>query len=309
MSLSPDLKTRLDEIVASDEVVLFMKGDKNFPQCGFSATVIQILNSYVPKYTTINVLSDPAIRQGIKDYSDWPTIPQLYIKGEFVGGCDIIRSMHESGELGTALGAQLAEVPEPTITITDTAAAALAAAIDGADDGDVVHLTIDGAFAHGLDLAAPVSGAMRLTVNGIVVNIDRMSAGRADGVRIDFLDGPNGAGFKIDNPNRPASVVQLSPKELKDILEAKQVTELFDVRTERERDIAVIGDARSLDDEAMAYIEGLDKDTPLAFYCHHGTRSQAAAEHFLQQGYKTVYNLAGGIDAWSQVVDPTVKRY
>jgi monothiol glutaredoxin len=309
MSLSPELKTRIDEIVASDEVVLFMKGNQNFPQCGFSATVVQILNSYVPKYTTINVLSDPAIRQGIKDYSDWPTIPQLYIKGEFVGGCDIIKSMHESGDLQSAIGADLGPMPEPTITITDSAATALKDAIGGADAGDVVHLSIDPSYNHGLDLAPAVANAVQLTVNGVAVNIDRMSAGRAEGVSIDFVDGPQGAGFKIENPSRPPSVAQISPAELKGKLDAKEVTELFDVRTDREVAIATIEGARQLDDETMAYIEGLDKDTPLAFHCHHGRRSQAAAEHFLKQGFKTIYNLAGGIDAWAQEVDPSVKRY
>lgn len=309
MSLSPELKTRLDELVASDDVVLFMKGNRNFPQCGFSATVVQILNSYVPQYTTINVLSDPAIRQGIKDYSDWPTIPQLYIKGEFVGGCDIVKSMHESGDLQSAIGADLGPMPEPTVTITDSAAAALKDAIAGADDGDVVHLSIDSAYTHGLDLAPAVENAAKLEVNGVPLNIDRISAGRAEGVTIDFVDGPQGAGFKIENPNRPPSVHQIDPKDLEGKLGSKEITELFDVRTEREIAIATIEGGRQLDDDSMSYIEGLDKDTPLAFYCHTGRRSQAAAEHFLKMGFRNVYNLAGGIDAWSQQVDSSVKRY
>jgi monothiol glutaredoxin len=92
--------------VAEQPVVLFMKGVPEAPQCGFSATVIQILNHIDVDYVAVNVLQDAGLRQGIKTFSNWPTIPQLYVKGEFVGGCDIIREMFESGELKTFLTEQ-----------------------------------------------------------------------------------------------------------------------------------------------------------------------------------------------------------
>ena len=91
--------TAIDEMVKNNDVVLFMKGTPDFPQCGFSSTVAQILGVTGVSYGAVNVLEDPEIRQGIKDYSNWPTIPQLYVKGEFIGGCDIVREMYESGEL------------------------------------------------------------------------------------------------------------------------------------------------------------------------------------------------------------------
>ena len=94
---------RIKQDVSSNPVVLFMKGTPVFPQCGFSAAVVQILTHMGVKFKGIDVLTDPEIRQGIKEYSSWPTIPQLYVKGEFVGGCDIIREMFESGELKTLL--------------------------------------------------------------------------------------------------------------------------------------------------------------------------------------------------------------
>ena len=90
---------RIKKELATDEVVLFMKGTPVFPQCGFSAAVAQILGILGVKYHSIDVLQDSDIRQGIKDFSNWPTIPQLYIKEEFIGGCDIIREMYEAGEL------------------------------------------------------------------------------------------------------------------------------------------------------------------------------------------------------------------
>ncbi|MGR3805535.1 Grx4 family monothiol glutaredoxin [Marinibacterium profundimaris] len=96
-----DAKTRIDETVKSNDVVLYMKGTKSMPQCGFSSRVAGVLNYMGIDFTDVNVLADEEIRQGIKEYSDWPTIPQLYVKGEFVGGCDIITEMTLSGELDT----------------------------------------------------------------------------------------------------------------------------------------------------------------------------------------------------------------
>ena len=92
-------KDRISQEVSGNDVVLFMKGSAIFPQCGFSATAVQILSHLDVKFKGIDVLSDPAIREGIKEFSQWPTIPQLYVKGEFVGGCDIMREMFETGEL------------------------------------------------------------------------------------------------------------------------------------------------------------------------------------------------------------------
>jgi len=94
-----DTRQRIDDEVKTNPVVLFMKGTPVFPQCGFSSAVVQILSHLGVKYKAIDVLKDPEIRQGIKDYSEWPTIPQLYVKGEFVGGADIIREMFENEEL------------------------------------------------------------------------------------------------------------------------------------------------------------------------------------------------------------------
>ncbi|TCS63266.1 Grx4 family monothiol glutaredoxin [Primorskyibacter sedentarius] len=94
-----DAKTQIAETVKSNDVVLYMKGTKSMPQCGFSSRVAGVLNYMGVDFTDVNVLADDEIRQGIKDYSEWPTIPQLYVKGEFVGGCDIITEMTLSGEL------------------------------------------------------------------------------------------------------------------------------------------------------------------------------------------------------------------
>jgi monothiol glutaredoxin len=309
MTLSPELKSKIESLITADPVVLFMKGSRSFPQCGFSAAVVQILDSLVPTYATVNVLADPAIRDGIKTFSDWPTIPQLYIKGEFVGGSDIVRQLHASGELKDKLGALAAPAAPPKITVTAKAAEILKGALADADAGDVIHLSVDGKFEHGLDVGPPVATSATVETGGLKVQIDAASARRAAGVVIDYVDGPGGQGFKIDNPNRPAAVKAIAPRELKALLDAGTVKLLLDVRTPQERATASIGGSRLLDDAAAAELGALDKSTPLAFFCHHGGRSQNAAEYFLQQGFKTVYNLAGGIDAWSSQVDPSVPKY
>lgn len=308
MSLSPELRQKIDTLVASDEVVLFMKGTRSFPQCGFSATVVQILNTLVPQYATVNILTNPDIRQGMKDYSDWPTFPQLYVKGEFVGGCDIVREMFESGELVDLLGATPAEAPE--IRITDAAAAALKEALAEAGSGDeYVHLAIDASFQHSLDLGPKSDRAIAVESNGITLMVESMSVQRARGLVIDFVDGPDGAGFRMDNPNRPPEVTQIDARELAARLAAGEIQELIDVRTPREREIASIEGSKLLDEETLSYLERIDVNTPVAFFCHHGHRSQSVAEHFRDRGFRKVYNLRGGITAWSRDVDDSVPRY
>lgn len=101
--MTDTVQNEIKTLVEGNDVLLFMKGTPVFPQCGFSSVVAKVLDHLQVEYASVNVLEDPAIRDGIKVYSDWPTIPQLYVKGEFVGGCDIIKEMFEAGELQTYL--------------------------------------------------------------------------------------------------------------------------------------------------------------------------------------------------------------
>jgi len=99
MTEQVSIQDQIKETVSNNNIVLFMKGNASFPQCGFSGRSVQILNALSAEFVTVDVLSNEAVRQGIKEYSNWPTIPQLYVKGEFIGGCDILTEMYESGEL------------------------------------------------------------------------------------------------------------------------------------------------------------------------------------------------------------------
>jgi monothiol glutaredoxin len=307
MSLSEPMRDKIAAMIRESDVVLFMKGTRRAPQCGFSATVVRILDDLVPQYHTVDVLSDPALRDGIKEFSSWPTIPQLYVKGEFVGGCDIVKEMHASGELLKTLGVTRTPPEPPSLRVSQAAVDALNAARES--DADLVHVEIGPSFEYGLFFGPRQAGDVEAVAGGLVFLFDASSARRADGLSIDFIEGPSGSGFKLESPNEPPKVKQLSPAELKAMMDRGEPIELFDVRTEKERAIAVIDGARHLDAEGQRYLEGLDKRARLVFHCHHGGRSQAAAEHCLASGFKDVSNLKGGIDAWSLTVDPTKARY
>jgi monothiol glutaredoxin len=300
-------RDRIQSTVQKNPVVLFMKGNRQSPQCGFSATVVQILDGLVPDYVTVDVLSDAGIRQGIKEFSSWPTIPQLYVGGEFVGGCDIVKELYASGELEQKLGVQAKQVNPPKIGVGELAAKALKDALTGEDE--FVRLEVSPRFDHGLSVGHKQPGDLEVQAGGLTVLVDRMSAGRADGVHIDMVKTPQGPAFKITNPNEPARVKPISATELKQKLDAGEKLELIDVRDQDEREIASIEAAKPLDNAELERLLALDPGSTLVFHCHHGGRSQRAAEQFVGRGFKNVYNLVGGIDAWSRDIDPDVPQY
>ena len=104
--MNDSVREQIQQIIDSHDVVLFMKGTKHFPQCGFSATVVEVLRRSGSDFQDVNVLEDQAVRDGIKEFTNWPTIPQLYVRGQFVGGCDIVREMYQKGELDAVLSAK-----------------------------------------------------------------------------------------------------------------------------------------------------------------------------------------------------------
>jgi len=301
-------QNELAKLVRSDQVVLFMKGNRNAPQCGFSAAIVEILDRYVPQYTTVNVLADPAIREGIKKLSDWPTIPQLYVAGEFLGGADIVRQMDADGELVKALGAAVKAIEPPAVTVTDAAAAIFRQASAEGDRDDDLRVTIDAQFRHDLSLGPTQEHDVAVISNGIKLVFDPSSARRAAGLVIDYVEEPQ-AGFKLDNPNAPARVEQTVATQVKAWMDAGEPMRLLDVRTPQERATASIEGSTLVTDENIDELLALPKDTKLVFHCHHGMRSYQAAQHFAQKGFRNLHNLVGGIDAWSTEVDESVPRY
>ena len=146
-------KEKIDKLIKDHKILLFMKGFKHQPMCGFSARVVSVLNELGIDYHTENIFDDPQLRSGMKEYSAWPTFPQLYVDQEFVGGCDIITGMFESGELHTLLNVTREEVPLPTITITDSAINAFKAALQRYD-GEI-HLEISPQFNYDIGVGPP----------------------------------------------------------------------------------------------------------------------------------------------------------
>jgi monothiol glutaredoxin len=172
----------------------------------------------------------------------------------------------------------------------------------------VLRLEVDAQFNPDLHFGPKVAGDFEIQSNGVTLHVARDSAARADGVTIDFVAGPGGGGFKIDNPNEPPRVKAITAPALKSLLDMGNV-ELFDVRPDDERARASIPQAKKLDAAGQKYLASLDKKAPIALHCHHGTRSRNAAEQLIRQGYTNVYNLEGGIAAWSRDIDPTIPQY
>lgn len=307
MSLDPALRSRIDALLADNRVVLFMKGHPDAPQCGFSAKAVGALAGLGVDYAHVDVLSDPEIREGIKAYGDWPTIPQLYIGGELVGGSDIIEQMANSGELHGALGLPPPDRTPPAITLTPAAVDMLRGAIRDAGGDVVVRVDIDPQYRTRLHLAPPDAHAITVEQGGVRVQFDLAGARRAEGLAIDWVDDARGRGLHIDNPNAPAPVRALSPADAAARLAAGTLT-VVDVRPVEERALAALNAPFLVLDDGLAPFEAMPKDTPLAFLCHHGNRSQQAAEHFRQQGFRKVYNIVGGIDAWADI-DAGIAKY
>jgi monothiol glutaredoxin len=305
-ALTPNVTESIRRTITENPVVLYMKGSRDAPQCGFSARVVQILDGLLPEYRTVDVLANADVREGIKQFSSWPTIPQLFVNGEFIGGADIVAALSESGELKDKL-AGLGAVQTAKVTLSERARAELGAALDGAEE--CVRLEVSPKFEHDLAVGVPDPRDVLIDVGGLRISMPPSSVRRADGIHIDVVDTKDGPAFKIDNPNEPPRVKRLSGAELKQRLARGDDLLLVDVRTPAERAIANIEGGRALDADVRAEIERSPRDRSIVVYCHHGVRSLNAAEVLAAQGFRDVYNLVGGIDAWSQEVDPDVPRY
>jgi monothiol glutaredoxin len=309
MTLTPELRQRIEATLQSHRVVLFMKGSPAQPRCGFSAKAAGILDGLLAGYGHVDVLADPEIREGIKEYGQWPTIPQLYVGGELLGGSDILEQMHNSGELHAALGVPGPDRTPPHIEVTPAAAEAIGRAMADAEPGVALHLAVDPRFNAQFQLKPAAGHEIVVEAGGLRILVDLASAPRARGMRIDWVEDARGAGLSIHNPNAPAPVRPLSVQDLHDRLIAGTI-DVVDVRPAAARALAPFPHPHEvLDEDSQDRLAALSKGTPLAFLCHHGNSSRQAAEHFRGLGFLDVYNVEGGIDAWARDVDPKVPRY
>jgi monothiol glutaredoxin len=307
MELNEAVKAKIENYVLGNKVVLFMKGTRQQPMCGFSARTVAALDSVLPDYVDVNVLDDPDVREGIKAYGNWPTIPQLYIDGELVGGCDIVLNMLNSGELHQCLGLEAPDRSPPEITLTPAAAKKILEAMEG-HDGIALHFQVDANWDSQFNLAPPQGHEIAVESNGVKILMDIATAQRARGAVIDWVSTMQGEGLAIDLPQAPPPVKQMTVQELADKLKNEQVT-LVDIRGADERARASIDGSLVLDRQTMEQLEQLPKDTELAFLCHNGNSSMGAAEYFRKKGFTSVNNVAGGIHAWSMEIDSSVPTY
>ena len=307
MSLDATTRERIETLLKDHRVVLFMKGNRQQPMCGFSAAAANTLNELLAEYHTVNVLDDPEIREGIKAYGDWPTIPQLYVEGELVGGADIIRQMYGSGELHALFGIAAPDRTPPEITITDAAAEAIRQGTAGAQ-GMALHLEIGPDHSAGFQLAPAGEHDIVASANGLEIHFDPASAQRAKGIVIDWVSTVQGEGLSLKFPGA-VEIKSLSVQQLQQRLAANDIT-LIDVRPAAGRAMAApLAQARVLEEEGYESLASLPKDTALAFICHHGMSSRAMAERFAAHGFSNLHNVEGGMDAWASEIDSGVPRY
>jgi len=202
MTQSPDAHARIRSLVDANKVILFMKGNPDAPQCGFSAQVVGVLGRLLPDFASADVLSDPELRTGIKSFSDWPTIPQLYVDGEFVGGCDIVLEMYESGELHETLGLPRPQASPPEIQVSDEAAEVLRAASSESSHAEL-HLSVDARFHCQLGFGPRKGGEIAVESAGFTFLLDADSASRANGLHIHTTETPQGRQLRISLPGSP----------------------------------------------------------------------------------------------------------
>lgn len=307
MELSDAVKGKIETYLHGSKVVLFMKGTRQQPMCGFSARTVAALDSVLPDYTTVNVLDDEDIREGIKVYGNWPTIPQLYIDGELVGGCDIVLNMLNTGELHAHLGLGAPDRTPPEITVTPAAAEKIREAMQG-HEGVALHFQVDANWDSQFNVAPSQGTEIVSESNGIELLMDIATAQRARGAEIDWVTTMQGEGLSVRLPQAPPPVKQMTVQELAEKLQNAAVT-LVDIRSDSERARASIDGALVLDRPTMQKLEAMPKDSPIAFLCHHGNSSMGAAEYFRKKGFSDISNVAGGIHAWSMEIDASVPTY
>lgn len=199
-------------------------------------------------------------------------------------------------------------IEPPKVILTETALEALRGAAGDTGSDEAVHLSIDDRFMNDLFVGPIDPNDVVVTTQGIKFAMDPGSARRANGVKIDYVKGAGGSGFKIENPNESRRTKGIRPAEVQPMLEKREKFEFIDVRGEMERAKAKVGASRLLGEKYEAEILAMPKSTKLVFMSHHSSGGQSAAQRFVDHGFTNVWYMVGGIDAWS-TMDPSVPRY
>jgi monothiol glutaredoxin len=291
---------RIEQMLDEHPVFLFMKGTPQTPMCGFSSNTVKILKDLLGDgFASFNVLDDPEIREGIKAYGQWPTIPQLYVNKELIGGNDIVSEMFNTGELHTLLQLEQPDRTPPNMTISEEALNHIKEGLKDMGDHQL-FLSVDDEFNTRFSLEMPKGYEVIAELGDLKVYMDIATARRTDGVEISWVDELQGSGLRIKNPNEPPAVQDLSVAELQDWLDTDvDNPKIYDVRSADKFTEGSVDHAMRLDKDSIQDIEAMDKDTPLVFVCQVGQSSMSAAEYFRKKGFTKVFNLTGGYNAWN----------
>lgn len=287
----------IEQQIASSEVVLYMKGSPKMPQCGFSAKTAGLLDGLLNgDYAAYNVLDDERLREGIKVFSDWPTIPQLYIRGEFVGGCDIITEMYNAGELHEMLGLEVPDRTPPEITITERAAKEIHGFLDQYP-GQYLHFSVTPDWDARFEIGPRGGHEIATEAAGMTILMDLATAQKAKGATIDWVETMQGSGLKLDLPGAPPAVQSITADQLQARLNQGEDIWVVDTRPEPDRQAKPVEFAQPLDADMMARLKDADPNQPVVFMCHVGITSLKIAEHYRKQGMTQLFNLTGGVEA------------
>ena len=296
--MNEQTKQSIENLVNNNTCVLFMKGNPQYPQCGFSSNTVKILQELVgDKFSYCNVLEDQNIREGIKEYGNWPTIPQLYINKELIGGNDIVTEMYNTGELQTLLDLPLPVKEPAAISITEKAQENIRKGIQNIGS-KVLMLSIDSQYNTRFSIEEAKGYEIISHVEDIKIYMDVGTAKRANGLEIDWVEDLQGAGLVIKNPNEPKKIKQITKQDLMDGIQRGKYPNIYDVRPENMFLAQSIPGSKRLDKEGMQEIESFSKETPLVFVCNVGKTSQETCDFYRKKGYTNINNLIGGVSNW-----------
>ncbi len=280
---------------ASDEVAVFGLGrDARLEE------LIGLLTRHDAQPTIIDAREYPELSPLLAEPESHRHFPLLCLRGAIVGGLEAVRALEGRGELSQLLRVQPPAKP-PQLAISRTAMEQLRSALVQASQA--IRLTISAELHHELGVDEFRPGDIELRVGELSIVLDGPSAGRAEGVAIDWVESPEGGGFRVDNPNEPHGLRAVTPQWLVQSLEAEMGLYIIDARTEEEFEAGHLASAHPLDTATLDAIAALPRVTPLLFYCRSGTRSRRAAERHRELGFERVYWLEGGLEQWHRFVE------
>ena len=311
MNTPSPARQRIEALLRAHRLVLFMRGTPRSPEYGPSLRACHVLDGIDLDYAHVDVLADPALGAAIRGFGDGPATPRLYFDGRHVASGDDIERMANTGELHAALGRVAPARRTPAVRLTPAAADFIRAVIDNSVAGTVAEIRVDKQYCASLSFAPRRQDAIALPLEGgAVLQFDLISAQRGDGLSIDWQDVERGPSLLLHHPKAavPEAVRPISPVQADARVRDGGLT-IVDIRPAQERTLARLSVPFLHMDDGTHEIRNLPAEAPLAVLCHRGDRSYHAGVFLRQQGHLDVSYVEGGIQAWAELVDPSIARY